>query len=236
MAKLLTQKDRIIEFLQKNGISKNQFYIKTGIANGTLDKKSEITGDTISKIHNSYPEISLEWLIAGEGDMIKSTFSLHHSLSELKAQYVAITHVDPEEISETDIVNIESPAELIPIFSHKQTNQFKGYLSLPNLSSCDGAGYVKGDSMYPLIKPGDIVCYRTANEGEDIHWNKIYIVFLEVDGEKYLTLKYFQKSELGDDYVCLVSYNNKYAQKDILIKEVLWKALVKAYVCYNSIL
>lgn len=236
MTKFATQKDRIIEFLQKKGISKNHFYLKTGIANGTLDKKSGVTGETILKIHNNYPELSLEWLIAGEGDMIKSRFSLQHSLAELKSQYVAITHANPESVSEETIVDIETPAELIPIFSHRQSNQFKGYISLPNLTTCDGAGYIKGDSMYPLIKPGDLVCYKTANEGEAIHWNEIYIAFIEVDGEKYLTLKYFLKSELGDDYVRLSSHNSKYADKDILLKEILWKALVKAYVCYNSIL
>lgn len=236
MTKLETQKDRIIEFLQTKSISKNQFYIKTGIANGTLDKKSGVTGETIYKIYQAYPEISLDWLIAGEGDMLKSKFSLHHSLSDIKAQYATIANVDPASISEEDIVNIETPSELIPIFAHKQANQFEGYISLPNLSTCDGAGYVKSDSMYPLIKPGDIVCYKTANDTAEIHWNEIYVVFLVIDGETYLTTKYLQRSELGEDYVSLVSHNNKYSNKDIPIKNIYWKAIVKAFVNYNSLL
>lgn len=236
MTKLKTQKDRIIEFLQAKGVSKNQFYIKTSIANGTLDKKSGITGDTISKVYQSYPEISLEWLIAGEGDMLKSKFSLHHSLADIKTQYATIANVDPASISEADIVNVENPSDLIPIFAHKQSNQFEGYISLPQLSSCDGAGYVKSDSMYPLIKPGDIVCYKTANDAAEIHWNEIYVVFLVIDGETYLTTKYLQRSQLGEDYVCLVSHNTKYSNKDVPIKDIYWKAFVKAFVNYNSLL
>ena len=232
----LTQKDRIILFLNKQGISKNTFYIKTGIANGTLDKKSGITGDTISKIYAAYPEINLEWLIAGEGEMLKSKFHLYDNLLDLRDKYAALAHVSPESVSEEKIMNINSPLEYIPIFTYGDSHQFEGYISIPKLTSCDGAGYVKSDSMYPLVKPGDIVCYKMANNTGEIYWGQMYLVRVIIEGEEYLTIKYLQKSELGEEYVCLASHNPKYQPRDILLENVHSRALIKASINYNSIL
>lgn len=63
--------ERIIQFLDCKDISKNKFYIKTGLSNGFLDKKPNIGADKIEIIHSNYPEINLEWLITGEGPMLK---------------------------------------------------------------------------------------------------------------------------------------------------------------------
>lgn len=65
------QKERILQFLEYKGLSKNKFYIKTGISNGTLDKKTGISIDTIEKLYSIFPEINIEWLITGNGPMIK---------------------------------------------------------------------------------------------------------------------------------------------------------------------
>jgi len=64
-------KERIIQFIEYKGLSKNKFYIETGISNGTLDKKTGISTDTIEKLYSSFPEINLEWLLTGKGEMIK---------------------------------------------------------------------------------------------------------------------------------------------------------------------
>lgn len=236
MEKIITQKDRILEFLASQRISKNKFYLDTGIANGTLDKKSGITGDTIIKICTAYPEINLEWLIMGEGDMLKSPIiTLNNDLKSIRDIYTTMTHLDPDSISENEFI-IESPLEFVPIFSSDKNHPFQGYLSIPNLNSCDGAAYVKTDSMYPLIKPGDIICFKPANNTNEIYWGDMYIIHTIIDGDEYLTIKNIEKSQLGEEYVCLTSYNQKYAQRDILLKDISWKAIIKAYVVYNSIM
>ena len=37
-----------------------------------------------------------------------------------------------------------------------------GKIVIPNISSCDGAVYVSGNSMYPLLKSGDIIVSRKS--------------------------------------------------------------------------
>jgi hypothetical protein len=233
-----TQKDRIIQFLESKEISKNKFYIQTGISNGTLDKKSGITGDTITKVHKVYPEINLEWLISGDGEMLKaSVFNLYSDLNinDIREQYAAVANIDPETIPETNFIDMNAPLEFIPIFSYKESHKCKGYLSIPKLSSCDGSGYVKTDSMYPMIKPGDIVCYKTANNTNNIHWGEMYIIHMTLDGEEFVTIKNLEKSELGEDYICLTGYNKMYQPKDVPRESIEWKAIIKAHISYNSI-
>lgn len=105
------------------GITKNKFYMQTGISNGTLDKKSGVTGDTITKIHAAYSDLNLDWLIAGEGEMLKSSvFSIHSDLKSIRDQYAAIVNIDPDDISEKNIINMESPLEFVPIFSYRESH------------------------------------------------------------------------------------------------------------------
>lgn len=48
------------------------FYSKTGISRGTLESSSGITEETLAKFIAIYPDVSITWLILGEGDMLNS--------------------------------------------------------------------------------------------------------------------------------------------------------------------
>jgi len=69
-------KQRILQFIDFKGINKNVFYKKTGLSNGFLDKTGSIGVDKLEKILNSFPEINVEWLITGNGQMIKKAIYL----------------------------------------------------------------------------------------------------------------------------------------------------------------
>ncbi|CAA0159565.1 hypothetical protein [Tenacibaculum maritimum] len=62
--------ERILKFIEYKGINKSRFYRETGLSNGFLDKVKDIGCSKIDHILNSYPEINIEWLVLGRGDMI----------------------------------------------------------------------------------------------------------------------------------------------------------------------
>ena len=65
-------KERILQFIDYKRFSKSKFYRETGLSNGILDKKSGLTLDSIEKIYSKYPEINIEWLLTGKGEMLKT--------------------------------------------------------------------------------------------------------------------------------------------------------------------
>lgn len=64
-------KQRILQFIGELGISKREFYSKTGISRGTLESNSGITEEIVSRFLSVYQNISPEWLLTGNGTMEK---------------------------------------------------------------------------------------------------------------------------------------------------------------------
>lgn len=64
--------NRIKQFIDYQGISMRMFCESIGMANGAFAKVKSIGSETLLKIYSAYPNISLEWLITGEGTMFKT--------------------------------------------------------------------------------------------------------------------------------------------------------------------
>lgn len=75
MAKTLTIKEKILAFLKESGIKKIDFFEATGIQSSNFkgaNLKSAPGSDMVVKILSTYPELSADWLMRGEGDMLKT--------------------------------------------------------------------------------------------------------------------------------------------------------------------
>lgn len=64
-------KERILYFIDTLNISKREFYARTSISRGTLESSTGITEDTLAKFIATFPEISLDWLMLGRGEMVR---------------------------------------------------------------------------------------------------------------------------------------------------------------------
>lgn len=76
MENILTIKERILSFLESQGIKKVDFFEATGIQSSNFKGKnmsSQPGGDMLVKVLTIYPKLSAEWLLRGEGNMIKNT-------------------------------------------------------------------------------------------------------------------------------------------------------------------
>lgn len=76
MENILTIKERILSFLESQGIKKVDFFEATGIQSSNFKGKnmsSQPGGDMIVRVLTIYPNLSAEWLLRGEGDMLKSS-------------------------------------------------------------------------------------------------------------------------------------------------------------------
>ncbi|WP_290535162.1 XRE family transcriptional regulator [Alistipes sp.] len=168
--------------------------------------------------------VNPEWLETGHGNMFNAdpdlTAYMHRTDNSLPMQSVPL-------------YSIEGTAGLVPLFTDQAQTKPVNYIHIPNLPKCDGALYVRGDSMYPLLKSGDIVLYKQLNDIDDIFWGDMYLLSIDMDGEEYVTVKYIQKSD-REGYVKLVSQNPHHADKEIEIGRIRAIALVKASIRMNS--
>ena len=68
-------KERIIYFIENQSIKKKDFFNKVGITSANFRGNAvntPLNSTAIENIFTLYPEINLEWLITGNGNMIKT--------------------------------------------------------------------------------------------------------------------------------------------------------------------
>lgn len=79
MANFSTLKEKILTFLAEMGIRKVDFFESTGIQASNfkgVNVKSAPGGDMLVKILTLYPELSAEWLMRGDGEMLRTGSSI----------------------------------------------------------------------------------------------------------------------------------------------------------------
>jgi len=64
-------KDKLLIYIDKKKISRSEFYKKTGLSNGFLDKEGGVTTSNLEKILSYYDDLSPEWLLTGRGEMLR---------------------------------------------------------------------------------------------------------------------------------------------------------------------
>ncbi|MFM9400810.1 helix-turn-helix transcriptional regulator [Myroides odoratimimus] len=67
----MTDKEKILQYLEYKGISKNKFYVKTGLSVGFLDKGNSLGLDKLKIIIDNYPDLNIDWLLHDRGEMVK---------------------------------------------------------------------------------------------------------------------------------------------------------------------
>ena len=104
-------KERFKEFLKHLKIGQGKFEANCGIGNGTINNiKDGISSPNLEKISNRYPQISLDWLITGKGEMLKNETPVIGSV--LYESENARLHRENESLSKKVITLLEELREL----------------------------------------------------------------------------------------------------------------------------
>jgi phage repressor protein C with HTH and peptisase S24 domain len=233
-------KERIIQLIEYKKIPKEEFYIRIGMTSANFRgkaKKTPLNSTAIENILSEIPDVNPEWLLTGNGPMLKNddekkTKRIYDEniqmLFEAEESYNKL-HKDHE----INLYDINAAANLQTLFESGQQNVI-GKLRIPNLPKCDGAIYLRGDSMYPLLKPGDIVIYKILNNLSNLTFGEMYLIDYAIDGDDYLVVKYINASEL-ENHIRLVSYNPHFSPMDIPLSSVRSIAIIKASVRINTL-
>ena len=226
---MATFESRIKLIRKELGMTQEQLAQRLGIGKAALSMIETGKAGLSARNQNILVQelnVNAEWL---DGDNGADMFNLEPDLTAFR-----LRTDNSLPMQSVPLYSIEGTAGLVPLFTERRNLKPIDFIHIPNLPKCDGAIYVVGDSMYPLLKSGDIVLYKQLRDLNDIFWGDMYLLSIDIDGEEYITVKYVQKSEV-DGCVKLVSQNPHHADKDVALSRIRAIALVKASIRMNSI-
>lgn len=231
-----TISERIQQMIDCLDVTPNEFarklkYNRSQAIYDILNGKSKPSFDFFDKLYNSeYSDtFNFRWIIGGHGEMRKEESLIITPLSVNRKTKDGII-----EDQEVPFYDFSAAAGLQELFDSGTPHKVLQTIKIPNLPKCDGAINVTGDSMYPLLKSGDIILYKQITV-DDIFFGEMYLLSILTKGhEEYVTVKYVQKSDLGKEYVKLVSQNQHHQSKDFKVSEISAIAIVKASVRFNT--
>lgn len=179
-------KQNILLYLAKKGVSAYEFYKDSGVTRGILQQNNGISEDNIARFLAYAPDVSVEWLITGKGNML-STLQEKRQENEKEATYNIKVE---DEVGEPIPMATKAtePGEGIPLLpidamagaltSEQTVLEFEceRYV-VPVFKGADFLIPVKGSSMYPKYSSGDIVaCKRVPMSDLFFQWNKVYVL------------------------------------------------------------
>ena len=186
-------KSNLLIFIKEKNLSKTDFYKKTGLSNGFLDKGGSVTSANLETILNTFPEISLDWLVTGRGSMLRSDLSAAHLATEPGAVIPLIPIEAVAGLPTDDPVGtrfIDCAHYIIPDFANLNVE----YMIR-----------VSGSSMYPKYSNGDILACRRVHDVLFFQWGKIYVID---SSQGALVKRVFQDED--PDRILLVSDNKEH--------------------------
>lgn len=224
-------KDRIKAFLKSQNITVTSFEESIGVSNGYVNAISKSIGiDKINTILEKYSNLNIEWVLTGKGTMLKNDAPPPDTTVQPIHQPRS-----PEKKMETQSINLydfKATAGLRELLDNRHANIIDT-IKIPNLPKCDGAIHIIGDSMYPRLRPGDIIFYKELPiDLQSILYGEMYLLSYCIDGDDYCVVKYIKRSDKGEPFITLASHNPAHEDTDIDFRCVNAIALIKG--SYNQ--
>ncbi|MTK53328.1 S24 family peptidase [Paludibacter sp.] len=175
-------KQRILQYVDTLGISKREFYAKTGISRGTLESPTGITEETLTKFFATFKDVDPLWIISGEKNKRNEYV--------IKSNNEALVY-DTDSIIRIPVFDASFAAGLSGCINGAQPN-VEEYLAIPQTMLKRGAVYAgirsKGQSMSPTIFDSDRLIVRMLDKSEwmDMRDEHVYAI---IDNESRGFLK-----------------------------------------------
>lgn len=212
------------KYLDYKGFSKREVELKLSLSNGLISRaiknNTDIGSDIVANFLNNYPDISPEWLLTGNGSMLRT---------EQKNSIVPDTNVGNNTPNPVILSGSEGSNQPHKTYFKQEKQQYLPLLPIeamagygkgetqileldtdkflvPTFAGAEFLIQVKGSSMYPKYNSGDIVaCKKLSIIDLFFQWNKVYVL----DTEQGALIKRVKQGK-DDNHVLIVSDNTNY--------------------------
>ena len=202
MAKIL---DRISEIAAHEGITIGALERNIGASKGVLsraiDKGTDIQAKWIVQVVENYPQYSAQWLLTGEGSMLK------------KDEVPGKVSYDPKV--GTPYFDVDFIGGFSEIFNDQTTLPACNVL-VPGFEKASVWCNVTGHSMEPKINHGDIIALRECSIN-DIQYGEIYAVVLDT----IRTIKILRRGSTPDKLLYVPINKPDYEEQEFAISRII---------------
>jgi len=167
-------------------------------------KKSAPGYDLLFDILSSDLGISPNWLLLGEGEMLKD-------------QQSAPCTCKPHTLPLIPWEAFAGPG--LPTYEDERIEDF---YTVTEFKNSDFLIRVKGDSMTPKFNGGDLVACKKVAETYFLQWGRVYVIYTASQG---IMIKRVEPSQ-KEGYIQCVSDNPRYAPFDVPMNDIVSIALV----------
>lgn len=216
-------KERLTEFLRQEGVSKSEFGRRIGVSSAFISSmRKSIQPDKIIAIQREFPNLNTNWLLTGEGDMLKP------QSNAVEIGGVISSSLNDTFVSQVDFIPVSAHATFIENLDQPESTVFeKMPVVLRPHERNDIASYkvfeIEGDSMMPRINDGALVL---AKEIPEAQWHYAEGVVIVIFAE-YVVIKRMEANRiLTDNYIILASENERYGKMTVPLSDI--RAIYKA--------
>ena len=206
-----------------------------GVSRSTLSNWIARNSTDFPLLLSKMKDVDYNWLLLGKGSPV---YQAKLCNSEYARGEVEIVHnpktPDPVGDRSVALYDITAAANLKTLLANKR-QYIVGKIQIPSIPLCDGALYISGDSMYPILKSGDIVGFKEISSFSNVIYGEMYLVSFNIDGDEYLAVKYVNRSEI-DGCIKLVSYNPHHEPMDVPFAAIQAMAIVKFSIRKNMMM
>lgn len=221
-------KDRLIAFLEYEGVNKSEFGRRIGVSSAFISSmRKSMQPDKIKLIQSEFPNLNIDWLLTGEGSMLNE---------DSRRDVEVLTNTEFQELKSTTeeggislvpLIHIDSVGGMRSLNTISSSEQYVDRMvPFPDARPDDVAILQSGNSMAPTIPAGAILQIRRVDGWREYFgYGNDFVLWL--DDDRRITKQVLKYEPDPKNYVMSHSYNLEAADEELpksMIKEV-WKVI-----------
>jgi len=184
-------KERVIKIAELKGVIKEDFFPKIGMTSANFRgsaKKTPLNSNAIENILSVFPDINPEWLITGNGNMLRTD------------QPIQATKSTNDNQDAYPLIDLTVAAGFGSVNFGIEKKDVKEYYIIPKFQDLkiDFMIEVTGSSMYPKYASGDVIACTIIRESKFIQWNKVHVI---ATAEQGLLVKRIREYDDNHGYI-----------------------------------